>query len=409
MNIIMKLDNIDIPDPYKDEEGKEFWTGRQLFSIVLPKDLNIQYKAKICRGCAECKKENCEYDAFVKISNGELVCGTVDEAGIGNSKGKSLDRIARDYGADRACQFINEVTRVALGSIMNHGFSTGIDDEDISEESRLEIENFNQECIEAVDEYVSSYKDGTLHQDPGRSLRETLEVKVKAKLEEARTEAGRVAGTKDGNINMQNPAVIMAKSGARGSMLNLSQMAGCVGQQTVRGDRLARGYQDRTLPHFKKNDLGAFARGFVANSYKSGLRPTEFFFHAMGGREGLVDTAVRTSRSGYMQRRLISALEDLKLTSDGSVRNTVGTIIQFKYGEDGTDPARAVGGKVIDYDDLFIEVLGEERAAPFLKLDRKDNGESYGSREKDEMEYESEDEENIDEDFGDSDYSGDGE
>ena len=240
-------------------------------------------------------------------------------------------------------------------------------------------------------------------------MRETLEVKVKAKLEEARTEAGRVAGTKDGNINMQNPAVIMAKSGARGSMLNLSQMAGCVGQQTVRGDRLARGYQDRTLPHFKKNDLGAFARGFVANSYKSGLRPTEFFFHAMGGREGLVDTAVRTSRSGYMQRRLISALEDLKLTSDGSVRNTVGTIIQFKYGEDGTDPARAVGGKVIDYDDLFIEVLGEERAAPFLKLDRKDNGESYGSREKDEMEYESEDEENIDEDFGDSDYSGDGE
>ena len=409
MNIIMKLDNIDIPDPYKDEEGKEFWTGRQLFSIVLPKDLNIQYKAKICRGCAECKKENCEYDAFVKISNGELVCGTIDVRGIGNSKGKILDRIARDYGADRACQFINEVTRVALGSIMNHGFSTGIDDEDISEESRLEIENFNQECIEAVDEYVSSYKDGTLHQDPGRSLRETLEVKVKAKLEEARTEAGRVAGTKDGNINMQNPAVIMAKSGARGSMLNLSQMAGCVGQQTVRGDRLARGYQDRTLPHFKKNDLGAFARGFVANSYKSGLRPTEFFFHAMGGREGLVDTAVRTSRSGYMQRRLISALEDLKLTSDGSVRNTVGTIIQFKYGEDGTDPARAVGGKVIDYDDLFIEVLGEERAAPFLKLDRKDNGESYGSREKDEMEYESEDEENIDEDFGDSDYSGDGE
>ena len=115
----------------------------------------------------------------------------------------------------------------------------------------------------------------------------------------------------------------------------------------------------------------------------------------------MVDTAVRTSRSGYMQRRLISALEDLKLTSDGSVRNTVGTIIQFKYGEDGTDPARAVGGKVIDYDDLFIEVLGEERAAPFLKLDRKDNGESYGSREKDEMEYESEDEENIDEDFRD--------
>ncbi len=403
MNILTKLDGIEIPEPAGvDENGKEYWTGRQLFSIILPKDFSVQFKASICQGCAECKKENCEYDAFVKISNGELVCGTIDVNGIGNSKGKILDRIARDYGSDRACQFINQVTRVALGAIMNHGFSTGIDDEDIPEEAKLEIANFNQECIDKAEAYVDSYRDGTLDQMPGRSLRETLEVKVKATLEDARNDAGRVAGR---HLGMKNPAVIMAKSGARGSMLNLSQMAGCVGQQTVRGERLARGYWDRTLPHFKKGDLGAFARGFVTHSYKTGLSPTEFFFHAMGGREGLVDTAVRTSRSGYMQRRLISALEDLKLTADGSVKNTAGTIIQFKYGEDGSDPARAVGGKVIDYDDLFIEVLGEERAAALLKLDRKDNGENYGSREKDEMEY-IEDEEGSDFEMDEPDYDG---
>ena len=185
---------------------------------------------------------------------------------------------------------------------------------------------------------------------------------------------------------MLNPAVIMAKTGARGNMLNLSQMAGCVGQQTVRGDRLTRGYWNRTLPHFKKGDLGAYAKGFVSNSYKSGLTPTEFFFHAMGGREGLVDTAVRTSRSGYMQRRLISALEDLKLTADGSVRNTAGNIIQFKYGEDGSDPARSVKGKSVDLDDLFTEVFGED-ADQYLKLDTKDVGDDYGSREKDEMDF----------------------
>ncbi|HHH84068.1 MAG TPA: DNA-directed RNA polymerase, partial [Thermoplasmatales archaeon] len=150
---------------------------------------------------------------------------------------------------------------------------------------------------------------------------------------------------------------IMARSGARGSMLNLSQMAGCVGQQAVRGERISRGYMNRTLPHFKKGDLGAEARGFVASNYKKGLTPTEYFFHSMGGREGLVDTAVRTSRSGYMQRRLINALENLKMEDDGTVRTTYGDIIQFNYGEDGVDPAKSIRGKAVDIDNIVSEVL----------------------------------------------------
>ncbi|MGQ9588626.1 MAG: DNA-directed RNA polymerase subunit A', partial [Thermoplasmata archaeon] len=110
----------------------------------------------------------------------------------------------------------------------------------------------------------------------------------------------------------------------------------------------------------KKGDLGSEARGFIKNSYKSGLTPTEYFFHSMGGREGLVDTAVRTSRSGYMQRRLINALEDLKVMQDGSVRNTAGTIIQFSYGEDGIDPSRSVQGDPVDVDDIILTVLGDQ-------------------------------------------------
>jgi DNA-directed RNA polymerase subunit A' len=143
-------------------------------------------------------------------------------------------------------------------------------------------------------------------------------------------------------------------------MLNLSQMAGLVGQQAVRGKRIHRGYQKRTLPHFKWGDLGAEAKGFVAASYKTGLTPTEYFFHSMGGREGLVDTAVRTSRSGYMQRRLINALEDLKVAEDGTVRNTAGTIIQFTYGEDGVDPTRSVGGEPVDFEQIFAQVTRGE-------------------------------------------------
>lgn len=411
MNILFKLGNpgdkmgTEIPAPFVDDNGAEYWTGKQLFSVVLPDDFNTTFKANICQSCDRCQKDQCPYDAYVKIRDGKLLCGTIDVKAIGNSKGKILDRIARDYGSDRAALFINQVTRLALGAIMNHGFSTGIGDEDIPEEAALQIANNTQDCIDKVSELVQSYRDGTLEQMPGRSLRETLEVSVMKTLGEARDGAGKIAGK---HLGMSNPAVIMAKAGARGSMLNLSQMAGCVGQQAVRGERLSRGYWGRTLPHFQKGDLGAYARGFCSNSYKSGLSPTEFFFHAMGGREGLVDTAVRTSRSGYMQRRLVSALEDLKLTADGTVRNTAGTVVQFLYGEDGVDPSKAVRGKAIDLNDLFFEVLGDDFEDQ-LHLDDKDVGGDYGSLEKDEMEYVEDEESEESEDDMDYDYDGGGE
>jgi DNA-directed RNA polymerase subunit A' len=152
----------------------------------------------------------------------------------------------------------------------------------------------------------------------------------------------------------------MAKSGARGSMLNLTQMAASVGQQAVRGERIRRGYTGRTLPHFSKGDLGADAHGFVKSSYKSGLNPTEYFFHAVGGREGLVDTAVRTSQSGYLQRRLVNALQDLEVQYDGSVRETRGVIVQFKYGEDGIDSTKSDYSKPESIHSIVKSVTGRE-------------------------------------------------
>ena len=396
LTILSKLEHKTLVDPI-EIEGEKYWTGKQLFSLVLPPDFQAIFKSSICQNCDHCKKEACEFDSYVKIKDGKLLCGTIDAKAIGNSKGKILDKIARDYGSERVRQFIDECTRLCLGAIMNRGFSTGIDDEDIPEEAKLQIREFNKESVERVERFVESYREGTLEQMPGRSLRETLEVEVMRVLGKARDEAGRVAGK---HLGMENSAVVMAKSGARGSMLNLSQMAGAVGQQAVRGERLSRGYWNRTLPHFKKGDLGAEAKGFVANSYKSGLNPTEFFFHSMGGREGLVDTAVRTSRSGYMQRRLISALEDLKLTADGTIRNTADTIVQFRYGEDGVDPARTVQGKAIDLDDVFAEVLGDD-AELLLQLEEASIGEDYATLEKDEMEFIEEEEVSFEEpDFG---------
>uniref|UniRef100_A0ACD5ZZJ5 Uncharacterized protein n=1 Tax=Avena sativa TaxID=4498 RepID=A0ACD5ZZJ5_AVESA len=129
----------------------------------------------------------------------------------------------------------------------------------------------------------------------------------------------------------------MVAAGSKGSFINIAQMTACVGQQNVEGKRIPFGFANRALPHFLKDDYGPESRGFVVSSYMLGLTPQEFFFHAMGGREGLIDTAVKTSETGYIQCRLVKAMEDIIVKYDGTVRNSLGHVIQFLYGEDGMD------------------------------------------------------------------------
>ena len=354
--ILSRVDIDKLPRPDIVEGKKKFWSGKNLVSLALPTDLSLKFKASIHPGPGE-EIEAIKLDAIVDIRKGKILKGTIDGKAISAFKGKILDKISRDYGPEHVKNFLDTITKICLEGIMVRGFTTGIDDEDIPDEAKRQIHEEMVNVIKEVNALVESYHQGTLEPMPGRSLKETLEVAVMKVLGRARDEAGRIAGR---YLGLDNSAVVMAKTGARGSMLNLSQMAGCIGQQAVRGERLYRGYTDRTLPHFKRNDLGAEAHGFVQSCYKSGLKPTEFFFHAMGGREGLVDTAVRTSRSGYMQRRLINALVDIKVKEDNTVRNTANTIIQFSYGEDSIDPSKSVGGSSIDLDDILLDILGDE-------------------------------------------------
>jgi cell division septation protein DedD len=183
-------------------------------------------------------------------------------------------------------------------------------------------------------------------------MRETLELRIRQILAEARKMAEETAAH---HIGDEAHSVIMTKSGARGNILNLGQMSAVVGQQAIRGERINRGYSSRTLPHFKQDDLTPKARGFVESSYRKGLNPEEFFFHAMGGREGLVDTAVRTSTSGYMQRRLVNALQDMIVENDGTVRNSDKNIIQFRYGDDGIDPMHTDHSDAVNLDVLLLK------------------------------------------------------
>jgi DNA-directed RNA polymerase subunit A' len=210
-----------------------------------------------------------------------------------------------------------------------------------------------------IDEHIENFRNGTLPRLPGQTLEESFEIYVMHELAVARDESGKIA---DEDFTLENAGIVMTRAGARGSSLNIGQMAACVGQQSVRGKRILRGYAGRALPHFPDGDPSPRARGFVYNSYQTGLDAIEFFFHAMGGREGLVDTAVRTQQSGYMQRRLINALEHIRLEYDSTVRDSAGDIIQFRYGEDGVDPAKSDHGKAVNVNRLIDQIkLGDEK------------------------------------------------
>jgi len=344
-------------EPGKVENGIPYWSNKQVFSQILPPDLNMVFRASSCNGCDECLREECERDTYAKIVDGQLQCGTIDKKAVGAFDGTILHRIIRQYGQARAATFIDDATRLSIRSIMHDGFTFAIDDQDLSASDYGSVLDVLQKAKEDVERRIQIFEDGQLEPMPGRTPEETLEMQIMQVLGRARDRTGEIAG---GRLGLSNSAVVMAVSGARGSMLNITQMVGCVGQQAVRGERIMRGYEDRTLPHFLKGDRGANSHGFVMNSYRSGLTPTEFFFHAIGGREGLVDTAVRTSQSGYLQRRMINALQDLKVDYDGSVRTTGGRIIQFEYGEDSTDPMKGSFGEPVDVEGIVENILKEE-------------------------------------------------
>ncbi len=348
----------DLPSPTIQKPVK-LWSGKQLLSTLIPSLLNLTLTSKACIKCSVCEKDDCPNDAYVIVRNGKLMSGVIDKKTLGAGQANSLlHRIVKDYGSQRAREFLDSITRLLLELITSKGFTLGLDDVDLSVESKNMIDGVLNKAEDKVDELIKVYRRGELDRLPGRTLEETLEMRIMQELAEARDDAGTIAGR---NLGLNNHAVIMATTGARGSNLNLAQMTACVGQQSVRGERIHRGFRDRVLPHFKEGDLSAIARGFVKASYRSGLTPIEFFFHAMGGREGLVDTAVRTSTSGYMQRRLINALQDVKNENDGTVRNAIGQIIQFIYGEDGVDPAKSDHGKAMNMDVIFEKILSQRR------------------------------------------------
>lgn len=201
----------------------------------------------------------------------------------------------------------------------DHGFSVGVSDVVPSRETKLDIDKTLSEYMKSVLKITSKAHLGTLQMLPGKNMMESFEASVNKALNEARDETGKVAYESLGDENkIQN----MVSCGSKGTNINISQIMACVGQQNVEGKRISFGFGDRSLPHFSRHDFGPESKGFVSSNYIGGLDPSEFFYHAMGGREGLIDTAIKTAETGYIQRRLVKALEDIMVRYDGTVRNS---------------------------------------------------------------------------------------
>ena len=333
----------ELPKPKIKNKDGSFFTGKQLFSIFLPSDFNFVMTSKWSRGAKKVEKD-------IVIKNGELVSGVIDKASIGAEEPESvLHRIAKDYGNEQAKKFLNSILIIIKQYITDYGFSYGYSDLELSEKDREAILNDINETYNKVYDLTDQLNKKTLSPMRGMTREETAEALITYELAKARDRAGITANS---NLSDDNAGKIMATTGARGSALNVGQMAGALGQQSRRGKRLHTGFSNRTLSHFKEYDHNPDSHGFVKSNFRDGLSTLEFFFHAMGGREGLVDTAVRTQQSGYMQRRLINALEHIRLEYDGTVRDPHGHIMQFLYGEDGIDVAKSDHGEAFNVNRL---------------------------------------------------------
>jgi len=329
----------ELPEPKIKNKDGSFFTGKQLFSIFLPSDFNFIMTSKWSKGTKGIEKD-------IVIKNGELVSGVIDRASIGAEEPESvLHRIAKDYGNEQAKKFLNSILIIIKQFITDYGFSYGYSDLELSEKDRKAILDDINETYDKVSDLTDQLNKKTLAPMRGMTREETAEAVITHELAKARDRAGITANS---NLSDDNAGKIMATTGARGSALNVGQMAGALGQQSRRGKRLHTGFSNRTLSHFKEYDHNPDSHGFVKSNFRDGLSTLEFFFHAMGGREGLVDTAVRTQQSGYMQRRLINALEHIRLEYDGTVRDPHGHIMQFLYGEDGIDVAKSDHGEAFN-------------------------------------------------------------
>lgn len=348
---------LDLPPPAV-LKPQMMWTGKQVFNILMRPNKDSPVLVNLDAACREFKppkgypRDLDPNDGWLCIRNSEVMCGVMDKSTIGSGKKDSVFyAMLRDYGPEVAAEGMNRLSRLCARWLGNMGFSIGITDvypgDQLLKTKKQLVEKAYADC----EDVIIKFRDGNLETMPGSDAQQTMESQISGILSKVRQQAGDVCISE---LSRKNSPLIMATSGSKGSNINVSQMVAVVGQQIIGNQRVQDGFQDRTLPHFPKNARNPPSKGFVRNSFFSGLTPTEFLFHAISGREGLVDTAVKTAETGYMSRRLMKSLEDLSSRYDDTVKNSSDNIVQFQYGDDKLDPVDMEGkAKPVHFERTF--------------------------------------------------------
>ncbi|KIW89530.1 uncharacterized protein Z519_09686 [Cladophialophora bantiana CBS 173.52] len=350
----------DLPPP-AIIKPQTLWTGKQVFSVLMRPNKESHVRVNLDAACRDHNQyhpglhRDLQDDSFLCVRNSEVLCGRMDKSTVGSGKKNSIFYILyRDFGPDAAAQGMNRLSKLCARWLGNQGFTVGISDVTPPEKLVKEKADMIAKVFDECSSFVRDSKAGKLKRKAGLDNAGTLEAEQIRVLSTVRTN---IAGILTSQLSKNNTPMVMAVSGSKGSNINVAQMAALLGQQDIEGKRVADGFQDRTLPHFLKHERSPPSKGFVSNSFFSGLLPYEFLFHAVGGRVGLVDTAVKTAETGYMSRRLMKSLEDLSTHYDRTVRNSASNIVQFRFGDDDLDPVdMEASAKPVDFERTYAHV-----------------------------------------------------
>ena len=360
MNLMMWNKRFDgtMPISRAGAEGKQRWTGQQVLGALLP-PINMEMGNK----SYDSEKDNNTSNNYVKIVQGDIQQGVVD-GDIYMKPSKGIIHVAyNDCGPKDTVELLDALQNTVENFLVLNGFSVGISDLIADEETKKEIDRKIQEKKKQVEQVILQVHLDLFDNNTGKTNQQEFEDQIFGILNQATSDAG---STGQQSLSAENRLLAMVRSGSKGEPLNVAQMMACLGQTAIEGKRVPYGFTDRTLPHYKKYDDSSEARGFIESSFIRGLTPQQFFFHAMSGREGLIDTAVKTADTGYIQRQLIKSMEDLTVQHDGTVRDANNNVIQFHYGEDGIDPTKI-----------------ETQSLPIGKLSKQDIEDQFGMKQVD--------------------------
>jgi DNA-directed RNA polymerase beta' subunit len=365
MNILMMFNGVNEHELLKNAESDKGITNFDILTQIMP-PLSMKYKTKAFKDDKDDAKTS---NAVLEIRNGTYIRGQMDKGVLGAGTKGLLHRTCNDFGNMLSAKFIDDLQNVVTEYMKSSAFSVGVSDLISDQKTNEEIVKVITQKKNDVKNLIDQTQIGIFENNTGKTNEEEFETQVNNILNQATSEAGKI-GLK--SLNKNNRFVTMVNAGSKGSDLNISFMISCLGQQNVDGKRIPYGFEHRTLPHFTKYDDSPNARGFVESSYINGLTPQELFFHAMGGRVGLIDTAVKTSTTGYIQRRLIKGLEDLMVSYDMTVRTNKNKIVQFAYGDDNIDTVKVENQQInlvsMSVQDIYAHYLIPEESGKVKTL-----------------------------------------